>query len=472
MIHFGPKAMLIRLFSMLLVAATAVSCAGTRRAVPAAPGLPAIFSATGTATAPEAWWTALNDPDLDALVQHGLTNNFSLRAAWDRLMQAEAVAARQGAALVPSVNAEASAGRTRRETGSPSSTTYENEYGAALVASYELDVWGRVRALRDAAAIEAAATEFEVRTAAVSLSAEIALTWYSLVEQRAQAAVLRDQIATSEKGLDVLRSRFRSGRGGAVDVLQQEQLVETRRGDAETVAARIRVLENRLAVLIGEVPGTAVPPRDTLPELPAVPATGVPLEVLHRRPDVARSLARVEAADRRVAAAVADRLPRLGLSAGLSSSAPEVDDVFSDWLASIAANLAGPVIDGGARRAEVARTEAARSEAINTYRQAMLEAFGETEDALVQEQRQRALLDSIDRQAALARQITQGLRDRFLGGNEDFLRILTAEVNRQSLDRQRLTARRQLIDYRIGLYRALAGGFPLERPAPATLNEE
>ncbi len=461
--------MLIRLFSILLVAVFAVSCAGTRRAVPAAPVLPATFSASGVEAAPEAWWTALGDPDLDTLVRHGLTNNFSLRAAWDRLVQAEAVAARQGAALVPTVDAEASAGRTRRETGSPSSTTYENEYGVALVASYELDVWGRVRALRDAAAIEASATERDVHAAALTLSAEIALTWFSLVEQRGQAALLYDQIATSEKGLDVLRTRFRSGRGGAVDVLQQEQLVETRRGDAETVAARIRVLENRIAVLVGEVPGFAVPPRDTLPALPAVPATGVPLDVLHQRPDVARSLARVEAADRRVAAAVADRLPRLGLSAGLSSTAPEVDDVFSDWLASIAANLAGPVIDGGARRAEVARAEAARSEAINTYRQAMLDAFAETEDALVQEQRQRALLQSLDRQAGLARQITDNLRDRFLGGNEDFLRILTAEVNRQSLDRQRLAAHRQLIDYRIGLYRALAGGFPLERPAPAPL---
>lgn len=464
--------MLIRLCSIALMAALAVSCAGTRRAMPNPPALPDTFSSPGSAAVPDAWWTALGDPDLDALVHRGLTNNFSLRAAWDRLVQAEAVAARQGAALIPSIEAEASAARTRRETGSPAATTYENEYGAALVASYELDVWGRVRALRDAAAIEAAATESEVRTAALTLSAEIALTWYSLVEQRAQAAVLREQIATSEKGLDVLRSRFQSGRGGAVDVLQQEQLVETRRGDAEAVAARIRVLENRLAVLVGEVPGMAVPPRDSLPGLPAVPATGVPLEVLHRRPDVARSLARVEAADRRVAAAVADRLPRLGLSAGISSSAPEVDDVFSDWLASLAANLAGPVIDGGARRAEVARAEAVRSEAINTYRQAMLEAFGETEDALVQEERQRALLESLDRQAALARQITGGLRDRFLGGNEDFLRILTAEVNRQSLDRQRLAAQRQLIDYRIGLYRALAGGFPLERPAPATLNEE
>jgi outer membrane protein TolC len=196
------------------------------------------------------------------------------------------------------------------------------------------------------------------------------------------------------------------------------------------------------------------------------------LEVLHRRPDVARSLARVEAADRRVAAAVADRLPRLGLSAGISSTAPEIDDVFSDWLASLAANLAGPVIDGGARRAEVARAEAVRSEAINTYRQTMLDAFAETENALAQEQRQRALLESLDRQAGLARQITESLRDRFLGGNEDFLRILTAEVNRQALDRQRLAAHRQLIDYRIGLYRALAGGFPLERPAPANLNEE
>jgi NodT family efflux transporter outer membrane factor (OMF) lipoprotein len=430
--------------------------------------LPGAFSSTGSVAVTEAWWEEFGDSELNRVISGALSNNYTLRAVWDRLAQAEAVAARQGAALIPSVNAEASASRTRIDTDGADSAVYENEYGAGLVASYELDIWGRVRSARDAAALDVSATEGQVQAAAISLSAEIALTWFQLAEQLGQLDLLRSQIETSQRSLAVLNGRFRSGQSGAVDVLQQEQLVETRRGDLAVSEARVQVLKNRLAVLAGVVPGSPMPVPSALPQdLPVAPATGVPADTMQRRPDVARAYDLVQAADERVASAIADRLPRLSLSARVSSTAPEIDDVFSDWIASLAANLVGPVIDGGSRRAEVARAEAVRSEAINTYGQTILEAFAEVEDALTQEQRQRELIVSLDRQLELATQITKNLRDRYLSGSEDFLRILTAEISRQSLERNRLQAGQQLIEYRIGLYRALAGGLETARPEPA-----
>ena len=444
------------------------SCATRGPDEPVRVALPVLFSASGSVEASDAWWEGFGDPDLNRIISGALSNNYTLRAVWDRLAQAEAVAARQGAALIPSVNAEASASRTRFDTDEVDRAVYENEYGAGLVASYELDVWGRVRSARDAAALDVSATEGQVQAAAISLSAEIALTWYQLAEQLGQLELLHRQIETSKRSLEVLNGRFRSGQSGAVDVLQQEQLVETRRGDLAVAEARAQVLKNRLAVLTGVAPGTPMPVPSALPvTLPEAPATGVPAYTLQRRPDVARAYDLVKAADERVASAIADRLPRLSVSARVSSTAPEIDDVFSDWIASLAANLVGPVIDGGSRRAEVARTEAVRSEAINTYGQTMLDAFAEVEDALTQEQRQRELIVSLDRQLELATQITKNLRDRYLSGNEDFLRILTAEISRQSLERNRLQAGRQLIEYRIGLYRALAGGLETTRPEPA-----
>lgn len=450
-----------------------VSCATRGPDVPVRFELPGAFSAPGSRAASAVWWEELGDPALNELMAGALTNSLTLRVVWDRLAQAEAVAARQGAALVPSVNGEVSASRSRRETEGSDRATYENEYGMGLVASYELDVWGRVRSARDAAALDVSASANQVQSAAISLSAEIVLTWFQWAEQKGQIELLQRQIETSMKSLDVLRGRFRSGQNGAVDVLQQEQLVETRRGDLAVAQARAKVLEHRLAVLAGVVPGTALPsPTVSLPELPAVPSTGIPADMLQRRPDVQVAYDRVFAADERVASALADRFPRLSLNARVSSTAPDIDDVFSDWLSSLAANLIGPVIDGGLRRAEVDRTRAVLSESINTYGQAVLEAFAEVEDALVQEQRQFELINSLDRQLELATQITKNLRDRYLSGGEDFLRILTAEISRQSLEQNRLRAGRQLIEYRIGLYRALAGGLELVRPEPASLSQQ
>ncbi|MGA1193738.1 MAG: TolC family protein, partial [Kiritimatiellia bacterium] len=157
-------------------------------------------------------------------------------------------------------------------------------------------------------------------------------------------------------------------------------------------------------------------------------------------------------------------------SARYTSTEAEASDLFSNWITTLAANLVAPVIDGGAKRAEVERARAALSEAINTYGQTVLTALGEVENALVREQRQRELLDSLHRQLELATQVTDQTRERYLRGIGDFLRVLTAELSQQNLERNVLAAERELREFRVALCRALSGGFDLERPSPATLD--
>jgi outer membrane protein TolC len=171
----------------------------------------------------------------------------------------------------------------------------------------------------------------------------------------------------------------------------------------------------------------------------------------------------LQAADRRVAAAVADLFPRLSLTGRASTTDEQIEDLFDDWLASLAANLLAPLIDGGRRLAEVERNQAVSAEIFHIYSQRVLEALAEVENALTQEQRLQEYLVSINRQLKLAEQATERIRDRYLNGAEDYQRILGALLSRQLLQRTRLSAQRELFVNRVNLCRALAGGWEMSR---------
>jgi len=429
---------------------------------PSPVSIPETFRASGSAPPAERWWMSLGDADLNGLVEQALAGNLTLSGAWDRLDQARATARKAGAELWPTLTAEGGVARSWQEVSGVSSGT--TSYSAGLVAGYELDLWGRVRAGRAAAGLEAEASAEDVQVAAITLAAEVADTWYRLVEQRGQHALLESQLETNLKVLTLLELQFRTGRIGIVDVLQQRQLVESKRGELHAAAALLEVLENTLAVLLGEPPGVALPLRQVFPELPPLPATGVPAELLERRPDVRRAWLRMRAADQRVAGAVAARFPQLSLGGRLEDSAPNAGALFDDWIKNLGANLALPLIDGGQRRAEVERTRGAAAEALHGYGQVLLEALAEVENALVQEARQRELLTSLDLQVGYAEESVARIRDRYLNGAADYERVLAALLSYQNLQLHALSARRELLGYRIALCRGLAGGWELPRP--------
>jgi NodT family efflux transporter outer membrane factor (OMF) lipoprotein len=460
---------------LTVLAASLVACAPKVRERPAPVAVPGRFAepppVVGEAEPlPDRWWVSFRDPVLDRLVERALKGNLTLRSAWDRLAQADASARRAGAFLLPSLDADAGASRTRAHTagaGNASGTSYSSDFSLGLSAGYEVDLWGRIRASRDAARVDLAASREDLRTAAMTLSAQVASAWYELVEQYGQLELLQRQIATNERVLELTTLRFRRGQAGAADVLQQRQLVESTRGDMAQVEARAAVLEHALAILLGHPPEEGGSTRVSgLVVLPPLPAIGLPADLIRRRPDVRGAYYRVAAADRRVAAAIAERYPRVSLAAAADTSGGAVDDLFRNWFATLAANLVSPIFDGGLRAAEVERTQAAASEAFHGYAQTVLDALGEVEDALVQERRQRERIASLERQLELSAQVMERVRDRYTSGAVDYLRVLDALLTHQQLQRTRLTARRELLQQRIALCRALGGGWALERPEP------
>lgn len=457
----GPLQARALLLAILAILLSGCSMATQDLKTPLA--VPAQFSESGTSPLPDKWWESFEDPVLSGLIDETLANNFSLKTAWDRLSQVEAVARGQGSDLFPTLDVEAGTSRTRLL--GDGQTSKDHSYSLGLAASYELDLWGRVRSSRDAAAFEAKAEREDLRAAALTLSAEVANTWYQLVEQYGQLDILNEQIVTNDQVLELVTLQFRTGQVGIADMLQQRQLVESNRGEKAQALARAKVLEHQLAILLGYPPKQKVAPEVTaLINLPPMPKPGLPAELIQHRPDIRSAYFSVQAADSDLAAAIADRFPRLSLVARVDVSGAHTRDLFDNWLATLAANLVAPIIDGGLRKAEVDRTRAAAAEALHTYGQIILDALGEVEDALAQEQHQRDFIASLDKQLKLAGQVIERVRDRYLQGTMDYQRVLDALLSQQALQRSLLTARRDLVQHRIDLCRALGTGWTLERP--------
>jgi NodT family efflux transporter outer membrane factor (OMF) lipoprotein len=402
------------------------------------------------------WWHDFSDPSLDLLIEQALAGNFSLRAAWARFRQFEAVARREGASRLPSLELK---GSVSHQDSNESKGTTRRQFG--LYAAYEVDLWGRVQATSDASVLDAKASQADLQIAALSLSVTLANTWYQLVEQRAQLKLIATQLELNRQLLKLVEARFRMGQVNASDVYRQRQLLAQTEGEAIQAKTQLGILEHQIAILVGRVPGTpTLPTNSDLPLLAPLPATGLPADLLRRRPDLQASLLRLQAADARAATAVAARYPRLDLSATLTTPGAS-GGVFDNWLSNIVAQLSLPLFDGGQRRAEVARTQAAIEESLNDYAQVLLDALGEVENALIAEAGQRRYLASIDAQLKALDAVATQERQRYFQGDADYLSVLDALRSRQALERQQLSARRELISERIALVSSLAGGWSM-----------
>lgn len=448
--------MLLCFFGLALLS----SCSPKMKAVQVPVEDPAPFSASGTAAMAEKWWTVFDDPALNRLVDTGLTANLGLRADWQQFRAALAVVDRESSFLWPQVEASARTAISRPEQDFSGGEDFQ----AGIGASYELDLWGRIRAGVEAEEFRARATMYDYRAAAMSLSAEISLTWYDLIAARKQLELVERQIATNEDIMRLIRARFTGGQVRAVDILRQEQLLESTRDQRIFYETEISLLENRLAVLLGQPPQNEWELRENeFPALPPLPQTGLPLELVRRRPDVQQAYNLVLAADRDLAQAIRSKYPRISLNATGQMVSNNYNDLFRDWAYTLAGNLTAPLFYGGRINAEVDRTEAVKEQQLFEYGQTVLTAFREVEDALVREQKQKDRLGVLERRLDLVQKTNNQLRNEFLNGMSDYLDVLLSLEQEQELQREMISANVELLQIRIALYRALAGSFETEK---------
>ncbi len=427
--------------------------------------VPRRFSGGGRGLpSPDPWWKDFGDPDLAKMIQDTLSGNLDLKGAWARLEQARALARKAGAPLWPSIQISGNVSRTHQTFlgggafGNFSFTT--DQYTLTAAASYELDLWGKLRDRRSAALLDMGASRKDLEAMAMSLSAQVADTWFQLREARAQVRLLHSQIETSRALLDLVKRRFGQGLATALDVSQQKQQVASLLSQVPPVESRLQVLRHQLNLLRGKPPNAPDLPGEEsadLPEPPPLPPTGLPADLLVRRPDVAAARLRVTAADHRLGAAIAEHLPSIQLTPRAGYQAPNARDLFQSWIWSLAAGFTAPFFEGGRIQAEVERTRAVKLELLQAFGKTFLQALGEVEDALVRERKQREYLAALDRQLRAARSNLEEARRRYLHGLNDYLPVLTALSTCQQVQRALITAKRDLLSYRIQLYRALGG---------------
>lgn len=423
----------------------------------------------------DAWWLAFEDPELDALITEALERNLDLAQA-----AAVARAAREGAviarsALLPSVDAAAGVRRQRQvfvgfpipgESG-PLSTTFTT-YSASLQAAWELDLWDRLGSQERAAQLEYEAARADEEAARHALAAQVARSWFLLVEARLQHELAERTVESFTENERIVRDRYESGLVAALDLRSASA---NTRGARALAAERERALaaaKRSVDVLLGRYPAGELEAAADLVALPAAVPAGLPAELLGRRPDLRAAEARLRAAEEEITAAKAALYPSLTLTGSFGTLSNDTGDLldgdFGVW--SIGGQLVQPLFNGGRLRAGV-RTEAARRDAVRAgFVQAFLVACAEVENALVNEgylvrqveELTLALEDSRVAESLSEQQYREGLVGL----------VTVLDTQRRALDAESalLNARRALLENRVSLHTALGGGFDALAPPP------
>lgn len=435
-------------------------CAMLKPGTPPMPELPETFSApslTNSVVVQSAWWHTFESSELDQLINQALTNSPSLDQVWARLSQAEATATRLGAARLPSIDLTGSGSRTEALNAGADT----ERYSAGAAASFELDLWGRVNAVQMAAAIDAIGARDAVETAAMSLSAEVANRWHQLIARKREYEILQQQLHANQTSLELIELRFRKSLSTGLAVLQQRQTVEATAALLPLAGRAEKTAALELARLLGTTEPVALTTPHLL-ELSPLPAPGIPADLLEQRPDVRRARNALEAAGWRVAAARAERFPAIRLTGRIESNEPTAEALFDDWFSTLAGSLTSPLFNAGASRATIRQNEAVLRERFAAYRETLINAVQEVEQALNLEHTQATYAKAVTVRLDAAQQAYDEAVSRYRNGAVDYTTVLFQLNTLQQLERAQISAHADQIAYRIALYRALGGNWTAE----------
>lgn len=446
------------------------------------PGEAEESSAAGSASesALDEWWLAFEDPALEALVQHALAGNLDLAAARERILQARARRGISNAERLPNLDAE---GRYTAFDSEPESRALDGPSGGAegdiyslgVVAGWEIDLWGRVGRLVEAADADIAAAIEDERAARIALAAEVAREVILIRSLDARLDVVSRTIELDAEALDIATARRQAGLTSELDQLRAERNLQRTRALVPDLTAERKAAEHRVATLLGQRPELNLVARvDGLPAAPAIPDLGIPADLLVRRPDVRRAERNLAAATARIGAAVAERYPRVTLSGSFALSGDELSDIVNGDAATgrIGPSITLPIFSGGRIAANIDLAESQARERLAQLELTVLDAVREVETALARRQRSTeriARLESAARSAADAERLATAL---YAAGRTDFINVLDAQVELLGIENDLVLARREALTQSVDLFAALGGGWtPPSSPALVAATE-
>lgn len=413
------------------------------------------------------WLKALNDPLLDAIVAEAIANNLDLRQAAERVTIAQQSVVVVGAQLLPHVGAVLGGRTTNDEDHANESNTTIAYAGVA----WELDVWGKLRAQRAAAAEGYAATALDYAYARQSLAATVCKTWYLATETRQLLALAEQAVEVYRQLLQLVTNRRLAGKDSDLDVVDTRAKLETALSDLEQARESYGEVRRALEVLLGRYPAAEIEVAAAYPILPVPAAAGAPASLLERRPDIVAAERGVLAAFRQEEAAKLALLPDFSFSLVGGRLGDPILSILhlNPWLASAAIGASIPIYEGGALQAQVKIATAQQAQAVARYGSVVLNAFREAEDALANEQLLAKRLP-LGQNAVVAR--TEAVRIatvQYKAGRRDLLWVSQLQTGQlaNEADLIKLTSLQRV--NRIQLYLALGGSFD---PVPAATFQE
>ncbi len=413
------------------------------------------------------WWRLYGDAELDALVGRLNVDNQNLAAAEAQFRQARALVRGARSQLFPILSG--SAGVTRSAQGSGSSDTSGGSFGsgvsesyeAGLSASWEADIWGRLRRNLEANRASMQASAADLAAVRLSLQAELVQTYLQLRVIDEHQRLLDQTVAAYARSLRLTENQYRAGIVPKSDVTQAQTQLKSTQAQAIDLRWQRAQMEHAIAVLIGVAPSELdIAVREDIPALPGVPLA-VPSQLLERRPDIAAAERQVMAANANIGVAEAAWYPDLTLSASGGYRNSSFSDLFSvpNRFWSLGPQLALTLLDFGSRRAELERAEASYDQTVANYRQTVLDSFREVEDYLVQ-------LRVLEEEAVVQREALEAaqeslrlIENQYRAGTVDFLSVVTVQTTALNNERTNLTLLGDRLTASVLLIAALGGGW-------------
>lgn len=424
---------------------------------------------------PADWWTVFGDQTLNTLEQRALHNNPNVRAAAQRLVQAQAQLGVVRAGQLPSVNVQAgiSNSRTSAETSQGLALGHRsiegNNYSLGAGFSWELDLWGRVRRVVEAADAQALAAQDDRDGVLLMLSGQVATTYWQLRGLDAELAILRNALATRRESQELIEARFNAGLSNELDVSRARIERANAEADLHEAQRQRNTLEHALSVLVGASPSEpliAAGQSAALPQPPAIPV-GLPASLLGQRPDLASSVAGLKAFNAQIGVAEGAFYPALSLTGNFGYASESLRNLAQGSARQFSFGplaLSLPVFDAGRNRANLKLAQARYDEAVANHEARLLSALREVEDALsdVQERQQQGEVQVQAQQAASrALQVAQARYER---GVSTYLDVTDAQRSALAADRAAAQIRTQRLLAAVSVARALGGGWSQGEP--------
>jgi multidrug efflux system outer membrane protein len=467
----------MRRLTVALVASSLAACMmGPNYHRPAVDVPPAYrFEMAGAGDAANtAWWQQFQDPVLDQLIADALAHNLAVQIAAANVEQAAAVLTQARAPLYPQAGYGAEGAKQRgSESGAtpiPASVPNpQTSYQVLAGASWELDLWGRIRRLSEAARAQLLATEEARRGVILSLVASVANGYVQLRAFDEQLVIARRTKDAYGESVRLFELQHQHGLKSKMTVEQARTQYETAAAAVPQIESHIAQTENALSVLLGRNPGEVPRGRSIVDlALPPVPA-GIPSAVLEQRPDVRQAEQVLVAADARIGAAKALYFPTISLTGAYGTASADLDNLFEGpsrvW--SYAGSITGPIFAGGAIRAGVRQAEAARKAAELGYAAAIQGAFADVDDALVSRQKLAEQLAAQGRLVAAAREYARLAQLQFDGGVAPYMTVLQAQQALFPAELGEAQLRSSLFASTVNVYKAMGGGWVAEAEARA-----